>query len=61
MDDPDMSSVHHPFGGHPSKAEKRVSIAYSERCNMTCIFKKFYNFLKFNTTSQKAHGTRKKA
>jgi len=56
-----MSSVHHPFGGHPSKAEKRVSIAYSERCNTTYIFQKFYNFLKFNATSQKAHGTRKKA
>lgn len=47
--------------GHPSKAEKRLSIYIF--LNVLTLFnaQKFYNFLIINATSQKAHRIRKKA
>ena len=67
MDDNRLCLIHHSHHGHPSKAEKRLSIhilAYwrSRLDNHTLTHRQeYYNFLKFNATSQKAHDNRKKA
>lgn len=47
--------------GHPNKAEKRLSIYIFRSIPRQPSFQKYYNFLIFNATSQKAHGIRKKA
>jgi hypothetical protein len=47
--------------GHPSKAQKTVSIYMFSPRRLAARPQKFYNFLKINATFQKAHLLRKKA
>jgi len=47
--------------GHPSKAQKTVSIYKFPSLRLAGLTQKFYNFLKINATFQKAHRLRKKA
>lgn len=61
MDDAQSSQIHRSRLDHPSKAEKTLSIVYSAACLNHAHYQKYYNFLKINATSQKAHDLRKKA
>jgi hypothetical protein len=47
--------------GHPSKAQKTLSIYMLAPQRLTGQHQKFYNFLKINATLQKAHPLHKKA
>jgi len=47
--------------GHPSKAEKTVSIYMFGILRPAARLEKFYNFPKINATLQKTHPVRKKA
>jgi hypothetical protein len=56
---PDLT--HFRRRGHPSKAQKTLSIYMFAPLRLTGNPQKFYNFLKINATLQKAHSVRKKA
>jgi hypothetical protein len=47
--------------GHPSKAQKTLSIYMLAPLRLAGQPQKFYNFLKINATLHKAHHARKKA
>jgi len=61
------SLIHHSHHGHPNKGKKRLSIYIFLRIRARAsttpplTLHEYYNFLKFNSTSQKAQGIRKKA